>query len=72
MRTEHFDVFYCRGIKQPLNEIWPTLKNWKSTAWKSRERFGWRYLQGNYSYCSSKRIRTAKPPHEQCSCGLSE
>jgi len=28
MPTEHFDVFYCRGLKQPLNEIWPTLKNW--------------------------------------------
>jgi hypothetical protein len=28
MPTEHFDVFYCRGLKQPLNEIWPTLKSW--------------------------------------------
>jgi hypothetical protein len=28
MPSEHFDVFYCRGLKQPLNEIWPTLKNW--------------------------------------------
>jgi hypothetical protein len=28
MPYEHFDVFYCRGIKRPLNEIWPQLKNW--------------------------------------------
>lgn len=28
MPYEHFDVFYCRGLKQPLNEIWPHLKNW--------------------------------------------
>jgi hypothetical protein len=28
MPNEHFDVFYCRGLKQPLDEIWPTLKNW--------------------------------------------
>ncbi|MGO9257391.1 MAG: glycosyltransferase family 39 protein [Bryobacteraceae bacterium] len=26
--SEHFDVFYCRGIKRPLGEIWPELKNW--------------------------------------------
>jgi len=28
MPSEHFDVFYCRGLKWPLNEIWPTLKTW--------------------------------------------
>ena len=25
---EHFDVFYCRGLKRPLKEIWPQVKNW--------------------------------------------
>src|SRR5262245_10230729 len=25
---EHFDVFYCRGSKQPLHEIWLQVKNW--------------------------------------------
>jgi hypothetical protein len=28
MPYEHFDVFYCRGIKRPLKEVWPTVKNW--------------------------------------------
>ena len=28
MPYEHFDVFYCRGLKRPLNEIWPQVKNW--------------------------------------------
>jgi hypothetical protein len=28
MPYEHFDVFYCRGLKQPLNEIWSQVKNW--------------------------------------------
>ena len=28
MPYEHFDVFYCRGLKQPLSELWPELKNW--------------------------------------------
>ena len=28
MPSEHFDVFYCRGLKWRLNEIWPTLKTW--------------------------------------------
>ena len=28
MPYEHFDVFYCRGLKQPLKEIWPRVKNW--------------------------------------------
>jgi len=28
MPYEHFDMFYCRGLKQPLRELWPKLKNW--------------------------------------------
>ncbi len=28
MPYEHFDVFYCRGLKQSLQELWPQLKNW--------------------------------------------
>jgi hypothetical protein len=28
MPYEHFDVFYCRGLRQPLKEIWPQIKNW--------------------------------------------
>jgi Dolichyl-phosphate-mannose-protein mannosyltransferase len=28
MPYEHFDVFYCRGLKHPLGEIWPQVKNW--------------------------------------------
>jgi hypothetical protein len=28
MPYEHFDVYYCQGIKQPLAEVWPKLKNW--------------------------------------------
>ena len=28
MPYEHFDIFYCRGLKRPLNEIWPQVKNW--------------------------------------------
>ena len=28
MPYEHFDVFYCRGLKQPLNQIWPQVKKW--------------------------------------------
>ena len=23
-----FDVFYCRGLKMPLEQMWPTVKNW--------------------------------------------
>lgn len=29
MPYEHFDIFYCRGLKRPLQEIWPLLKNWR-------------------------------------------
>jgi hypothetical protein len=28
MPYEHFDIFYCRGPKQPLSEIWPQVKSW--------------------------------------------
>jgi hypothetical protein len=28
MPYEHFDIYYCRGLKQPLSEMWPALKNW--------------------------------------------
>jgi 4-amino-4-deoxy-L-arabinose transferase-like glycosyltransferase len=28
MPFEHFDVFYCRGLKRPLSEIWPQAKMW--------------------------------------------
>ena len=28
MPYEHFDVFYCRGLKQPLSQLWPQVKNW--------------------------------------------
>ena len=28
MPYEHADVFYCRGLKQPLKDLWPQLKHW--------------------------------------------
>ena len=28
MPYQHFDVFYCSGIKIPLPELWPQLKKW--------------------------------------------
>jgi len=28
MPYEHFDIFYCRGLKWPLQDIWPKVKNW--------------------------------------------
>jgi hypothetical protein len=28
MPGEHFDVFYCRGLKTPLKELWPKVKHW--------------------------------------------
>jgi len=28
MPYEHFDIYYCRGLKWPLQEIWPKVKNW--------------------------------------------
>jgi hypothetical protein len=29
MPYEHFDVFYCQGLKRPPAEFWPELKNWQ-------------------------------------------
>lgn len=28
MPAQHFDVFYCRGLKWPLEQFWPKLKSW--------------------------------------------
>jgi hypothetical protein len=28
MPYEHFDIFYCRGLKGPLAAAWPEVKNW--------------------------------------------
>lgn len=28
MPYEHFDVYYCRGLKQPLDRFWPRVKKW--------------------------------------------
>jgi hypothetical protein len=28
MPYEHFDIFYCRGLKGPLADAWPQVKNW--------------------------------------------
>lgn len=28
MPYQHFEVYYCRGLKEPLNKVWPQLKNW--------------------------------------------
>ena len=28
MPYQHFDVYYCQGMKQPLSELWPRVKNW--------------------------------------------
>jgi 4-amino-4-deoxy-L-arabinose transferase-like glycosyltransferase len=28
MPYEHFDVYYCQGLKEPLNVYWPHVKNW--------------------------------------------
>ena len=28
MPREHFDVFYCQGLKVPLQQAWPAVKNW--------------------------------------------
>ena len=30
MPYQHFDVFYCRGLREPLKELWPQIKNWGS------------------------------------------
>ncbi|HEY6488890.1 MAG: glycosyltransferase family 39 protein [Terracidiphilus sp.] len=28
MPYNHIDIYYCRGLKQPLAEFWPKVKNW--------------------------------------------
>jgi hypothetical protein len=28
MPYEHFDVFYCRGLRSPLHDLWPRVKKW--------------------------------------------
>ncbi|MGA2721319.1 MAG: glycosyltransferase family 39 protein [Bryobacteraceae bacterium] len=28
MPYNHFDVFYCRGLRMPLKELWPQVKKW--------------------------------------------
>ena len=28
MPYQHFDVFYCRGLKPSMNELWPRVKRW--------------------------------------------
>jgi len=28
MPYEHFDVYYCQGLKRPVSEVWPRVKNW--------------------------------------------
>lgn len=28
MPDEHSDIFYCQGLKQPLSQLWPQVKNW--------------------------------------------
>lgn len=28
MAEEHYTIFICRGLKQPLRELWPRLKHW--------------------------------------------
>ena len=28
MPYEHFDVYYCRGMKWKLKDVWPKVKNW--------------------------------------------
>ncbi|HKO98953.1 MAG TPA: glycosyltransferase family 39 protein [Pyrinomonadaceae bacterium] len=27
-RDEHFDIFLCRGLNQPLSALWPSIKSW--------------------------------------------
>jgi hypothetical protein len=28
MPYQHFDVFYCRGLRGSLQELWPQIKKW--------------------------------------------
>jgi hypothetical protein len=28
MPHQHFDIFYCHGLRQPLKKLWPQVKDW--------------------------------------------
>jgi hypothetical protein len=28
MAEEHYTIFICRKLKQPLSQLWPSLKHW--------------------------------------------
>jgi hypothetical protein len=28
MAEEHYTIYICRGLKEPLRELWPRLKHW--------------------------------------------
>jgi hypothetical protein len=28
MPYQHFDVFYCRGLKGSIRQLWPSIKKW--------------------------------------------
>jgi hypothetical protein len=28
MAEEHYTILICRGLKQPLQQLWPSLKHW--------------------------------------------
>jgi len=28
MPYQHFDIYYCQGLKEPLSQLWPRVKNW--------------------------------------------
>jgi hypothetical protein len=28
MPYQHIDIYYCRGLKQPLKDLWLQIKNW--------------------------------------------
>jgi TonB family protein len=41
MPYEQFTVYYCRGIKMPLKDLWPKIKNWNLTlAYNVRDNAG--------------------------------
>ena len=29
MPYEQFEVYHCKGIKMPMSELWPKIKNWR-------------------------------------------
>ena len=29
MPYEHFDIYYCQGLKWPVSDVWPSVKNWR-------------------------------------------